>query len=127
MNLEELAQVIRNGQNIQVKKADTEEDITQTILLQILIEIGDDTFLFSRTSHLSSLFGLQAISYSICLTISRANLQFLIVKNLFHGEKMRRISLLLQRARIPEILDEVANERIAVSKLSFEQAFLKPI
>ena len=36
VNLEELAKVIRNGQNIQVKKADTEEDITQTILLQIL-------------------------------------------------------------------------------------------
>ena len=46
VNLEELAKVIRNGQNIQVKKADTEEDITQTILLQILTEIEkDDTSL----------------------------------------------------------------------------------
>ena len=29
INLEELTEIIQKGQNIQVKKADTEEDITQ--------------------------------------------------------------------------------------------------
>ena len=42
INLEELTEIIQNGQNIQVKKADTEEDITQSILLQILTEAEKD-------------------------------------------------------------------------------------
>ena len=42
INLEELTEIIQKGQNIQVKKADTEEDITQSILLQILTEAEKD-------------------------------------------------------------------------------------
>ena len=42
INLEELTEIIQKGQNIQVKKADTEEDNTQSILLQILTEAEKD-------------------------------------------------------------------------------------
>ena len=38
VNLEALAKIILTGTSINVKKADTEEDITQSILLQILAE-----------------------------------------------------------------------------------------
>ncbi|HCD27111.1 MAG TPA: hypothetical protein DER02_06300 [Gammaproteobacteria bacterium] len=42
VNLEALAKIILTGTSINVKKADTEEDITQSILLQILAEKEKD-------------------------------------------------------------------------------------
>ena len=92
VNLEELAKVIRNGQNILVKKADTEEDITQTILLQILTEIEkDDTSPLLTNLALEQLIRFAANPYTrFASQFLEQSLQFLdSQKSFFTGETMK--------------------------------------